>query len=245
MILINGCSFTEGYDLEDINDNWPTQFSKLTNQDIINLALGGASNERIFRTTIEWLVNNNVPEHVIIGWTGHNRNELSHELGMYVRLLTTSIEQENGPKTDDLSVIHKTWMNHLLNEWINYRNWIYRLLFLQDYFESKKIKYTFFSAFTDPLMIDFINATPAALELADLGRHNRKKISIEPSASAPEFLELQTLCNQINFNHWILPTSSMSAYVTDQGFQKDDNGHFYADGYAEWAKYLVDNIELI
>lgn len=245
MILVNGCSFTEGYDLEDINNNWPSQMSRLLDHPVTNLALGGASNDRIYRTTKEWLINNQKPKHVIIGWTSHTRNELHHELGMYMRALGSHVEQENGPDPGDLDAIHKFWINHMFNEWVNYRNWIYNVLFLQNYFESNNVGYTFFSAFTQTLILDFINSNLPALELSDQGRHNRKTVSIDPSNTSIEFIELQKLCKQINLHNWVLPESNLMSYVYDLGFENDPSGHFYADGYAAWAnyisQYLLDN----
>tara|TARA_E500000178_G_scaffold214081_1_gene211430 strand:+ start:6274 stop:7026 length:753 start_codon:yes stop_codon:yes gene_type:complete len=247
MILTNGCSFTNGYDLNNINDNWPSQLSVLLNQQVINLALGGASNDRIFRTTKEWLVNNEPPEYVIIGWTSHTRNELHHELGMYCRTAATGIEQENGPDPGNLKKLHRFWIHNMFNEYINYRNWIYNILFLQDYFESKNIRYTFFNAFTPSMISDFIEGKFSAMQLADLARHNRKTNTdtVDPSNTTPEFIELQKLCTQVNLSNWLIPDSHLMEYVCNLGYKQDSQGHFYADGYQAWAqyltKYIVDN----
>jgi len=242
MILINGCSFTEGYDLENINDNWPSQLSHIINKPISNIALGGSSNDRIARTTHEWLVTNPDPEHVIIGWTTYNRNELYHHEGLYIRGLSTGSESEIEYNPADIKIVHKNWIQYNLNRWINYRNWIYHLLFLQKYFESKNIKYTFFNAIDNPLIIDFLNGTDTALELADLAWQWRDKSKYKAERTIHnQYKELVDLCQRVNLDNWILPDSTMQAYVNKFNCPIDKNGHYYADGYKIWAEFVVDS----
>jgi lysophospholipase L1-like esterase len=242
MILINGCSFTEGYDLDNPDDNWPTQYGRLVDQPVTSLALGGSSNDRIYRTTKEWLVNNTQPSHIIIGWTFFNRNELFHHEGMYIRGLNTGSDSEIEYKPLDIDIVHKNWIQYNLNEWINYRNWIYNVLFLQQYCESNNIQYTFFNAVENPLFDEFINGTDKALELADQAWQwrDKKKYKAERTIH-DQYKELVALANKINLSNWVLPDSSMAEYVSNQGFKTDQTGHFYADGYRAWAEYLVDN----
>ena len=65
-LLINGCSFTRDW----YPNNW------FIDHNIVNIAEFGGSNQRAFRTTIEWIANNGKPDFVIIGLTYDTRNEM-------------------------------------------------------------------------------------------------------------------------------------------------------------------------
>ena len=74
MIYWNGCSFVKGYELKDRTLNFVNKVSDHFNQSWINDAKVGGSNDRIFRTTIEYCLKNK-PNLVIIMWSGINRQE--------------------------------------------------------------------------------------------------------------------------------------------------------------------------
>ena len=74
--LFNGCSFVWG---DELKDPMNTRFSKLFSEQLgmieVNLSLRGGSNERIYRTTLDYLQNNPNPETVVIVWSGIDRFE--------------------------------------------------------------------------------------------------------------------------------------------------------------------------
>lgn len=94
ILLANGCSFTWGGGLESffqkddddtLNDSireelvWPHHLGKMLNRDTVNLGMGCGSNERIVRTTIEW-ISQQSPETLantvaVIQWTEYFRGE--------------------------------------------------------------------------------------------------------------------------------------------------------------------------
>ena len=45
MIVANGCSFTEGYYLDNTESAWPDQLGKLINHSVVNLSQAGGSNQ--------------------------------------------------------------------------------------------------------------------------------------------------------------------------------------------------------
>lgn len=65
-LLLNGCSYIHGWE--------PNEW--FTGHNIVNLADNGGSNQRAFRTTIEWIANNGNPDFVLIGLTYDSRNEM-------------------------------------------------------------------------------------------------------------------------------------------------------------------------
>ena len=86
-LLFNGCSFTEGAELEGFNKNYEyrdnNRFShvvgELTGLTYANISKGGASNDRILRTTMEWFEEGNTCDHAIIQWTSRPRIEYFSE----------------------------------------------------------------------------------------------------------------------------------------------------------------------
>ena len=56
-LLVNGDSFVFGDGLKNtINDVWATKLGDRLNMDVINLGESGGSNQRILRTTTEWIL---------------------------------------------------------------------------------------------------------------------------------------------------------------------------------------------
>lgn len=86
-LLTNGCSFTWGGGLDQepfcLSDKerqavvWPHKLGELLGADVSNLAVGCGSNQRIFRTTFEWLLVNELTEDdiVIVQFTEPSRYE--------------------------------------------------------------------------------------------------------------------------------------------------------------------------
>jgi len=74
LIYWNGCSFVKGYELIEKSSNFVNKVSNHFNQSWVNDAKVGGSNDRIYRTTIEYCLKNK-PDLVIIMWSGPNRQE--------------------------------------------------------------------------------------------------------------------------------------------------------------------------
>jgi len=166
ILVANGCSHTAGAELEyPTQDNcyeraWPKYLADLNGWNHVNLAISGASCDRILRTTYEYIGNlgktNTLLKDlfVIIMWPGPYRTELYHD--KYV---------------DD--PFRKGWVNlvignhssykKLLPKYVYeyYRYWIYTytkeqaftdyiiaILSMQNYLRSYNISYLFWNAST-------------------------------------------------------------------------------------------------
>ena len=173
MILVaNGCSHTAGAELEYPNqDNcyeraWPKHLADLNGWDHVNLAISGASCDRILRTTYEYIgnlgkTNTSLKDlFVIIMWPGPYRTELYHP------------KYANDP-------LRKGWVNLVSGNHDNYkkqlpkhiyeyyRYWIYTytyeqafteyavaILSMQSYLRSYNIPYLFWNAAATHLLKD-------------------------------------------------------------------------------------------
>lgn len=76
LIYTNGCSFTEGAYYENRIECWPWQIN-LKGFDVINDAVGGGSNHRIMRTTVDTVTRmHDRISFAIIQWTDPARSEV-------------------------------------------------------------------------------------------------------------------------------------------------------------------------
>lgn len=71
-ILINGDSNMSGEELDDVSLSVGHQFCHMLGGDVINLAIAGASNDRIYESTMR-IIDNEPIDFVLIGWTEMSR----------------------------------------------------------------------------------------------------------------------------------------------------------------------------
>ena len=94
-LVANGCSFVQGSGLHDPLPNWPVKnvegrfsdvLSKKLNCQEINIAAGGSGNDKIVRTTFEWVEQNKekLDTLIILGLSDWARKEIwVNEKNMY------------------------------------------------------------------------------------------------------------------------------------------------------------------
>ena len=84
-LFVNGCSHSAGDGTSTLANSWPNQLAGLLGADLINYSLSGASNQRMIRTTREWLSSIDVQKKhfVIIGWSSWEREEWYHNQQFY------------------------------------------------------------------------------------------------------------------------------------------------------------------
>ena len=76
MLLVNGCSYTYGDELENPErDRWSTHFGRRRNKEVVNIARPGSSNSKIFKDTMDYLRWNKV-KHCIVMWSAFERVEV-------------------------------------------------------------------------------------------------------------------------------------------------------------------------
>ena len=244
ILLANGCSFTEGYDLPIKELSWPYQLGKSLNYDTVNLALGGASNDRIYRTTVEYLNTHPDPDLAVIGWTIFNRAEITSAHGLYLRLTNNNCLPDTNELSHDLTNVHKFWLVNLYNQYINYRNWLHNVLHLQNYFAVKNVNYRFFSAFDTNYLSDFIAGSNLALLLADQSFQWRNRSQYAPHRDIhKEYQELVLLAKQINLSRWILYNEhTMQSFLDTHNCARDLTGHYLKDGHHRWAEQIKSEL---
>lgn len=242
--MTNGCSFTEALTLPDNKNNrWSAIVAQELNLADTNIGLGGSSNARIFRTTVEWFNVNESPDMAIIGWTGCTRDELIYHSGSYLRMGGGCLP-DNRDMQFNSKEIHDFWLGKLHNEYLVFRNWIHHILHLQQYFELKKIRYCFFQALGQNMIQEFLLETDTALVFADTAWRWRDKNTMPPYKNChPEYNEILELIQKIKFNNWILRGSTtMNSYLSKLDYPTDDSGHFLREGHSCWANIIIKHL---
>jgi hypothetical protein len=231
MLLANGCSFTEGYYLPTLEDAWPYQLGALVNTPVVNLAQGGASNQRIFRTTLEYLTTN-TPKYLAIGWTDTSRYELPVVNGTYARVTNSDVLfHEPLTSNPDPKKLHEFYYKYLHNAYLSVDNLLTYIITLQTVCQAKGIEYLFFNAFTD------IEVAPILKDYHEYYQYEEHQLDYK---LVDANLNLQTKLTQINQNHFMKPT--MQYWCRKNNFEFDSAGHPLTAGHQAWATEMFDNI---
>lgn len=178
-ILANGDSWTGGLYMGTQDKLWPKIIEKTYNIKVTNLAIGGASNRRIFRTTFDYLYNAvDLPKCLIIGWTSLLRTEFHHVSGNYLRLTPIGV-----PIFDDHQIvknyenIKKIYYEELHSEHLNYKEFVSNFYMLQEFCHYKNIKLLNFCSFE------------SLSKLQDETKLSNSSWIIPPTTTTKDFLE--------------------------------------------------------
>ena len=146
-ILFNGDSNVAGEELVDRSKSMAGIIAQHYNAESINLALSGASNERIYNTTIEYLANNPAPDLVVIGWSEHGREQWYYN-GQFHEVNNLGV---GSSLPDQLKRRYQFWKHHIQTdpEWFKVMSmyWHNKIYNLHTMLQEKKIPHYFFNAF--------------------------------------------------------------------------------------------------
>jgi hypothetical protein len=239
-ILVNGDSFSHerhfAFDESYVEKTWAYSLGAK------NIALGGCSNDRIFYSTIEYL-NDNIVDILIIGWTSCARGWLTLSNGLNLNLLP-------GGSADDLLFGHnkedktlQIWKEYedfyykkCFNEYLNFKKFLNYYLHLQDYCESKKIKFLNFMSFSEfPKNLKniansaYMNKSTKILE--EVGVKHHEKI-------------LNDLISKFKKEHWVNKEVGFNyqELVKKKNFPLWPDGHPGLEASQYWGKLIKQHI---
>lgn len=224
MIYFNGDSNVAGAELASLDQGMAAHLAQRLGQEYINHAFSGASNDRIYDTTMSWLLDQTQsrptlrrrPDLVVIGWTQFNRIQWfltdQWDSGQFweINLIGVGI-----PLPEQFQARYEFWKQHIEKDGIwktvmsNYwHNKIYNLHCLLDYFN---IPHLFFNAFD--------NFSTENIEPAQQDWNSRFMSPYDPS-------QIYTL------------------WCARNGYQEITPGflHFDADAHRAWADVMHDHL---
>lgn len=173
-LFVNGDSFVFGDGLENpTKEVWATKLGKKLSMDVVNLGESGGSNQRIMRTTTEWILDYFYYDptyetakdlYVIITWSSPDRIELRMDKSMIDKLSPESTgdeiikyrkEIDNKLYTPIVPVIskkrndefHKYWINNFYDRFGSLETTAHCIYHTQQLLESRGINYNFCMSF--------------------------------------------------------------------------------------------------
>jgi hypothetical protein len=238
ILLCNGCSHTSGAELEYPQQGtcyekaWGKHLANHLNCDYENLAISGASNNRIIRTTYKWLFeyvrSGKDPKDlfVVIMWPGVHRTEVHFskkfefnydDRWVPIVVGNDTMYKENFPKS--LYNYYKSW-TVFTDQTMAVTDYFNSILNLQNMFFRYKIKYLFINA----VMIPSIESD----------KYNCYKIHVNKD----RFIGLDNPDEAYTI-HAGASGQKISPYSVESGF----NSH-YDEGAMKWyAQHLFDFIK--
>ena len=136
ILYTNGCSFTWGDELSNRNSRYASLLANKLNCKLVDLSMNGSSNERILRTTFDYLQDPKTDLEnliVVIGWSGISRTEIYNN--GWDTITPTMIG------TDERATEYYT---HIQSEQQDNLNFYYQVLILQMWLEKHNVKYFMF-----------------------------------------------------------------------------------------------------
>jgi hypothetical protein len=172
LLLVNGCSHTAGaeIDFEWQDSCYEKAYSRwcadALGWEYKNLAVSGASQERIIRTTIDWVGSNykNNEIYVAIMWSGPSRNEFyDSDKNKYIQIIPNNDEIYKKQFTHTQYTYYKSYVA-VQDRYSQMVKWHNNAILLQSYFRSLKIRYLFLNA-SEPLRNDENKLDHLALQI--------------------------------------------------------------------------------
>lgn len=233
MTVFNGCSFVEQSHLELEDPGWKKNYwPALVCPDHVNLAASGASNTRIFRTTLDHIFTNQV-DTLIIGWTGLDREELPCANGDRMRLRADCTSFENDQ--DSISrQVHKTWYVENHNEWLMFEQLVRQILIIQDLCRSRGIVCWMFNAFHHNYI-----AYPGQPLQHNFNVKNQKWFH----KHLDDLDHVKQLIAQIDTQQWVWPPkNTLAQWAQQQGLEFESHGHPAMSAQEKIARYIQEKI---
>lgn len=143
-LLANGCSHMQG---SECDTNVAELFAEYLNLECLNIAHPGGGNHRILRSTIDYIEglehSSLYPDFILIGWTTHERFEISFDNNREDYTLDKQSENR------DLQKFYRYADLHLADWEIGRKNTVLYMYLLQLYLNSKNINYMYVNMFNN------------------------------------------------------------------------------------------------
>tara|TARA_Y100000389_G_C17415286_1_gene493316 strand:+ start:326 stop:1042 length:717 start_codon:yes stop_codon:yes gene_type:complete len=236
VIVFNGCSFVEQSHLDMESAEWKSLYwPALIAPEHINLAQSGASNTRIWRTTIDHIHSGKPITKLCVGWTNITREELPIANGDTLNCLPYSASSNNDPHID-VEDLHKHWYKNHHNDWLSYERLIDYILTIQDACALRKITcYMFNSWDTNNLRIPS-KVLPHNFNILN----NRMKWRWKE-----DIARIEQKLSYIDWDQWIWSANThLIDWIDTNGLECESHGHPNLSAQRPIADYIIDNTNL-
>jgi hypothetical protein len=230
-LYFNGCSHTYGDDLANRDQAWPAVIAKQLGFEFLNDSVSGGTNDRIMYRTIKYA---DQFDKFYIAWTYTSRftkyrSDNNYEVNFNPQLVNTLYG-----KDPEFVVYGKTYYRTWHNELYTFKLWLQNIILLQRFFESIKKPYVMINS-TDNLINrwcsdrKYFNNKVQSLLCFDL--MNDEQLYVE-------YLEIQSLVDQINFDHYI-GWGTWTLVDVMKTHPVGPTGHLLSSGHHATAQHLL------
>jgi len=231
-IAVNGASSTQEIYLDE-KHRWSSLIGAK-----YNLALGGGSNDRMFRTTIKFL--NHTPIDVLIlGWVMWNRTSLTKNNGSYYVICNAPAHDEDDNQEQD-DEVYKFYLKKMFNEYLQLENTLNYMLHIQNYCLAKGIRLVNFASGFGPDHFAYSELEKIAKE-SYVFNNKDKKIVMQVQRQNTE--RLTAIIDQLDPNTWV---NKRVFFSMEEGLKDlpkiDSMGHFGIEGSKQWAQIIQQHI---
>ena len=232
LLLANGCSHTAGAEIEYLLQGtcyekaYPKYTAELLGWSYENIADSGASQERIVRTTIDWVGRSykkykNTEIFVVIMWSGPSRIEFyDDKLARYTQIVPNNDVVYKQQFTNTQYVYYKSYIA-IQNRQAQMIKWYNNIILMQSYLTSLNINYL------------FLNAT--------------ETLPITTTDNSKQFLHLAAQINYKKYPWSHMQENSYFNVLKNRGFKPPlhapTGGHLGADGHRYYGEYLAKYIK--
>lgn len=230
-VLFVGCSHTadSGFTINNRQlYHWPYLLSKQYNFNVVNLGIGGSSNEEIFYRTIQ-AISQEEFTCVIVMWSELGRKWAYFEdnnIDDYTILNNGEVKGYLNYTTaaQDYAKLHYTYFN---NTFINLRNWLSQIIALESTLINKKQPFFFIKGFEN-YILDLENANYSYNMGFTITSDLREILNLDNNPDifiSKKLQQLKKLVNSLNRKYWLnftTPAFISSTYCLDYA---DDLSH--------------------
>lgn len=218
MIYVNGDSWTSGWPNEEIYGHrefsWPHLLSISLNETIINDARAGCSNDRIYRRTFDYILENK-PERAIVCLTSWLRFEIGNST--------------NGKIIQKMPGIDASWYKENWHPYLLYSNFLRKIISLQFLSRGTNTKLFFLDTYTDNL-----NLNPTLSWFKELLKLSTAFDAMDDERIQKKFYKILTLTNKIDQDSFL----SKKSYQEIIKGSLLDRGHPVHDGHEKIANFI-------
>jgi hypothetical protein len=227
-----GCSHTYGDDLIDPDrQGWPALVARAKNQAFINLAVSGGTNDRNLYHTIK---HSDQYQHFYIAWTYTERFTKYREDNNFEINWNPALINTHYGKDDSFRLYGKIHYAYWNNQLYNFKQWLQKIILLQKYLESKNKTYTMINSCSNNIKRwtsgwSEFNSSVKSLLCFDF---------MNDDQLLAEYQEIQTLVNEINFDHY-LGWGEWSIVDLTQSYPTGATKHLLEQGHRAVADYIL------
>lgn len=247
ILFTNGCSWTAGHGIEsdpifksvdNINreiHSWPSVLGNLLNYKTINHAHGGGSNERIVRTTCDFITSLSKDDYkdllVVVGWTTLDRREIFlkekniEEWCNFNPSQQFSLLKKYVPFSknlyDAVDIYQEKYISYVRHQKSNYAYYFQQMLLLSSLLENLNIKYMFFSSL------------PWFWDYGDHVNPNKEFPTYMTALKKPEILNFRDCDNSLNI---------MLDFCNKNNIPFAPDHHTMTEGHRRWANHLKNEL---